>query len=564
MGGKAASGRNRNQGFRIEEHGLHMWLGWYFNAFRFARDVLEEWRPASPVLNRSCAELFEPVYETALWETPEHPWYVSLPPKPGRPWDRHFSTTETGHLKELTDWLRSENTMRAMFAGFSSPTLGVKRLFRTTRIAVPLLKGLYKDVLVGGRMDFSRIDRYDLREWLIKQGASSSAVKEDPIIRSFYDVVFAYPDGDPSRPAVAAGAGLKTILCTVFGYRGAPLWRMRGSMGDLLFAPAYEVLRKRGVRFEFFHRVTSLHTCEQGKDIERIELTRQARCGSEYAPLHWLQGVPVWPNQPHWDQLESGVELSRSNPCFESIRCDHSVGHRSLISGADFDLAILAIPAPALREITGDLCARNENWLSMLNHTHSVATKAAQLWLKFDPSANDGAVSVLNSALTASFSSFAEMSQTLSSECWAEEDQPKGVLYLCNVLDEKSVSGVGLSKIQDEVRDWVREHGSRCWSPGAGVGELLEDDLFHQAGGDGNPLADQYYRLNVEPSERYVLTLPGDPEHRLMPESSGFGNLYLAGDWTHTSVNGGSVEAAVESGMRAARVITGHPRKMAG
>ena len=31
-------------------------------------------------------------------------------------------------------------------------------------------------------------------------------------------------------------------------------------MGDVVFAPYYEVLRRRGVRFEFFHRVDAVET----------------------------------------------------------------------------------------------------------------------------------------------------------------------------------------------------------------------------------------------------------------------------------------------------------------
>ena len=35
LGGKGASGRGVSD--RIEEHGLHLWMGWYENAFRVMR-----------------------------------------------------------------------------------------------------------------------------------------------------------------------------------------------------------------------------------------------------------------------------------------------------------------------------------------------------------------------------------------------------------------------------------------------------------------------------------------------------------------------------------------------
>jgi hypothetical protein len=53
-------------------------------------------------------------------------------------------------------------------------------------------------------------------------------------------------------------------------------------------------------------------------------------------------------------------------------------------------------------------------------------------------------------------------------------------------------------------------------------------------------------------------------EHRLHSGNSGFANLKLAGDWTRTGVDGGCVEAAVISGMDAARAITGDQRPIPG
>src|SRR4030095_11081049 len=40
LGGKGASGRGASG--RIEEHGLHVWMGWYENAFRLMRDCYRE------------------------------------------------------------------------------------------------------------------------------------------------------------------------------------------------------------------------------------------------------------------------------------------------------------------------------------------------------------------------------------------------------------------------------------------------------------------------------------------------------------------------------------------
>ena len=42
LGGKGASGRNKDVAQRIEEHGLHVWMGHYENAFRVMRQVYRE------------------------------------------------------------------------------------------------------------------------------------------------------------------------------------------------------------------------------------------------------------------------------------------------------------------------------------------------------------------------------------------------------------------------------------------------------------------------------------------------------------------------------------------
>ena len=47
LGGKGASSRGVNG--RIEEHGLHVWLGYYDNAFRLVRDVYDELDRATPI-----------------------------------------------------------------------------------------------------------------------------------------------------------------------------------------------------------------------------------------------------------------------------------------------------------------------------------------------------------------------------------------------------------------------------------------------------------------------------------------------------------------------------------
>jgi uncharacterized protein with NAD-binding domain and iron-sulfur cluster len=89
--------------------------------------------------------------------------------------------------------------------------------------------------------------------------------------------------------------------------------------------------------------------------------------------------------------------------------------------------------------------------------------------------------------------------------------------------------------------------------------------LFDRNGGVGEArLEAQFLRANFQPTERYVLTRAGSVASRLRSDESGFSNLKLAGDWTRNGIDGGSVEAAVTSGMQASRAICGSPRVIQG
>jgi hypothetical protein len=72
-------------------------------------------------------------------------------------------------------------------------------------------------------------------------------------------------------------------------------------------------------------------------------------------------------------------------------------------------------------------------------------------------------------------------------------------------------------------------------------------------------LSEQFFRVNIDPSERYVLSLPGSTKYRLAPGDSRFGNHYLAGDWTLSDLNVGCIEATVILGRLASRAISGRP-----
>ena len=71
--------------------------------------------------------------------------------------------------------------------------------------------------------------------------------------------------------------------------------------------------------------------------------------------------------------------------------------------------------------------------------------------------------------------------------------------------------------------------------------------------------ASQYWTANVNPSDRYTLSLPGSSAYRISPLDATYDNLTIAGDWTECGFNAGCVEAAVMSGRLAAHAIAQSP-----
>ena len=77
LGGKGASGRNRNMSDRIQEHGIHLWMGFYENAFHMIRQVYDEAHqknlmPTSPFTDARKA--FTPMNFTPMMEQVGSAW----------------------------------------------------------------------------------------------------------------------------------------------------------------------------------------------------------------------------------------------------------------------------------------------------------------------------------------------------------------------------------------------------------------------------------------------------------------------------------------------------------
>ena len=111
---------------------------------------------------------------------------------------------------------------------------------------------------------------------------------------------------------------------------------------------------------------------------------------------------------------------------------------------------------------------------------------------------------------------------------------------------------------------FLNEDVARLW-PGATRGtegfrwELLADPDGADGARDEARFASQFWTANVNPSDRYALSLPGTSAYRISPLDQTYDNLTVAGDWTSCGFNAGCVEAAVMSGRLAAHAIAKSP-----
>ena len=463
-----------------------------------------------------------------------------------------------------------------------------RRLWIAFDLATAIVRGMLVDgVVVRG---FSAIDDMDFIDWLAKHGASELSL-QSAWIRAIYGLPFAYHHGDTRQPSAAAGTGLRCLLRMLLTYRGSLMWKMQGSMGDVIFAPLYRVLKQRGVKFEFFHRVRELHLAADHASIDRISMGRQVRRkGGTYDPLVEINGRLCWPHKPDYNQIDpeqvATLRQMEQDPnahpnlesCWSSWGPDREEAFE-LRQGKDFDLVVLGVSLGALPQMCGELIAADGRWRDMIHHVETTRTQAFQLWLRptlgkmgweLPSPVVGGYVDPLNT--------WADMTFLGAFENWPT--RPGCIAYFCGPLKQSAAESEPAwfsdpsfpKRMQDRAYWYMKEllskHMHHPWPRGTTPQhpEMLNWELLlapDSAHGEDR-LKAQYWTANVEPSSRYVLSVPGSTQFRLHSDRSGFTNLYLAGDWTRNGIDAGCVESAVMSGLQASRAIAGYPQRIVG
>jgi uncharacterized protein with NAD-binding domain and iron-sulfur cluster len=474
------------------------------------------------------------------------------------------------HLLGMID--TSAQVMRAQLDRHLRGDDELRALADLTEISLATLRGTLRAGQPNRPGGFDVVDQYECREFLRMNGASERALGSG-FLRGLYDLGFAHEDGDPARPRISAAAALRGAHRLFYTYRGSFFWKMTAGMGEVVFSPLYDVLRRRRVRFEFFHRLAGVRLAPghgQRSSVEALDFDVQARTrdGAPYRPLIDVRGLPCWPRQPDFGQLADGDTLAREGWDFESPWDNRKAGSRSLRAGEDFDVAILAVGVGALPFACRELLARDERWRAAVQHVKSTPTHAFQLWMR-EGMAELGwpHAGASLSGFEKPFDTWADMSHLIGAESWPAPG-PRSLVYFCSAMPTPGgpasrTPSAWRHAVEADATAFLDQQIGHLW-PGA-VGpqgfrwDLLVDPAGTPGPADRTRFRSQHYTANVNPSDGYTLALPGSRQYRLSPLDDTYANLRVAGDWTDTRLNLGSVEAAVMSGKLAAHAVAGAP-----
>jgi uncharacterized protein with NAD-binding domain and iron-sulfur cluster len=458
-----------------------------------------------------------------------------------------------------------------------------RHLWEIADMALANVVGAVRFGLLTDPRGLDAIEEFECREWLLMNGASQRSV-DSPFLRGLYDLALAYEDGDPNKPRLSAGQALRGTLRMFFGYRGALMWRMRAGMGDVVFAPLYEVLKRRGVTFEFFHRLTNVGlppggAIEAGDTSHVASLTFdvQARTvgGKPYEPLVTVAGRPCWPAKPLFDQLQRGPQLEAKGVDFESHWDRTRAATRALEVTKHFDFVVLAVGLGAVPHCCSELVQRDVRWRRMTQKVKTVATQAFQVWLTedLDKLGWRGPPYVV-AGFPKPYDTWCDMAYVIPEENWAK--RPATAVYFCGVLPDPKTppadSDAGYparrkAEARAAAETYLNGYARLLWPGAYGPDGGFRWDLLADAEGAKGAAAPkgparfgtQYWRANVNPSDRYVLHVPGSSKYRISPLDMTYDNLTIAGDWTDSGFHSGCVEGAVMSGLVAAHALSGSP-----
>ncbi|MFC3673999.1 NAD(P)-binding protein [Ferrovibrio xuzhouensis] len=641
LGGKCATGRNPEFGNRIEEHGIHGFLGSYYNTLSMMSSAYDQLgrQPGEPLA--TFEDAFYPIDSILCWEFRDYRWVnwkLTMPRNDLKPWEpqslptlRHWIEAVIGFMGRLFEhhapsfatvgfdgsiargMVHSMTSHAAAIArGEGGPLLtaiedfwnwfkrqveklvensdALRHLYVTLDYFLTMLRGIIKDDVIN--KGFDQLDGENFSDWFARHGGSMLTISS-PLSMNTPNLSYQYPDGDTTRsPQMAAGAYLHWTL-REFAYLGSFGWLFAAGTGDTVVAPLYLVLKRLGVKFELFHKVREITANAAGDAVDEVVIDVQATpkdATAGYDPLIDLplakfggKTLPVWPDRPRYEQLAEGDRLQAADVDLESYWTSwQPVGEKRLKAGRDFDTLICGIAIGALPYLAPGLMAANPKWPQMVGAIKTVQTQTLQVWMKrslkqmglpFDFKNYDR---LIGATFVNPIDGVADFSDLIPMETWPAANMPQSLLYFSGATPQYGPQPPFSdhdypAREYDRVKYQAQQYLQAC------MGALLPKAVSNVVHPPGDPIGfdfselvcleddaatlgvarldQQFWKPNIDPTERYTTSPPGSTQYRLKAWNSGFSNLVLAGDWIYTGLNVGSFEGACMGGKLAVHAV---------
>lgn len=300
--------------------------------------------------------------------------------------------------------------------------------------------------------------------------------------------------------------------------------------------PLYQVLRARGVKFAFFHKVESLKLSSDKTTVAAVDMGVQATLkdpAADYDPLVVVKGLPAWPMGPRFEQLLQGQALQEQDIDLESYWSPwQPVEHKTLVAGQDYDQLVFAILIGAVPHLCGELVSALPAWAEMVNKVTTVQTQTMQLWLGRSTQALGWDIPLKNPTDTVIGATYlnpldgqVDFSHLLAWESWPADAAPQSLWYFSGAMDDcetpppfsdtgyparahARVKAQCIQYLQTAIGPLLPLATSNAVSPpGDPVGldfSLLVPHQANSAGVGVQRFDQQFWRANIDPTERYV------------------------------------------------------------
>jgi uncharacterized protein with NAD-binding domain and iron-sulfur cluster len=292
----------------------------------------------------------------------------------------------------------SRGARHAALRADTNASNGAQRLIILFELALASATGFFVDELWrAGSLE--RIDRWDLRDWLRRHGASHFA-RHSSLIRTWYDATISYEDGVEKRAKCSAGVAIQAMLRSMLTYKGAFAFQMSAEVGDSFVAPIVRALEIRGVRFHFYHRVEELEVSSSTRAVETISLNQQIpdpprQTADLFMRVKYRSGGKLherhcWPSVP----LQKAARNQTFLPDSYYSTCKHAALKLRRRSASDcdrpahkdeFDVVVCALPLGVIQDVLvdrerGKLADVEGHWQQMFRQVRFTESQAIRMW----------------------------------------------------------------------------------------------------------------------------------------------------------------------------------------